>query len=348
MAKGKSGRKRINLALQGGGAHGAFTWGVLERFLQDPDLEICGISGTSAGALNGAALKAGFVAGGAEGARENLAWLWRQVSGVADLRLQSWMAPFGIAAVSQALEYSWPVAIGDAVSNVTSPYVYGPFYRNPLTDIVSQMDYDHVCNGVAPLLYICATRVRNGKIRVFSGDEIGPEAIMASACLPTVFQAVEMHDAETGQTEAFWDGGYTGNPALFPLFGKGLPDDIVVININPLERHDLPRTPKQIQNRINEISFNSSLLRELRAIEFVQRLIDSGRVPEGAMRRVRVHMVADDALMEKLSVATKLVPLPAVIATLYEAGQSAADRFLEMHKDKIGVESSVDLPEMFG
>ncbi|QFT59880.1 Patatin-like phospholipase [Sulfitobacter sp. THAF37] len=348
MAQGSGKKKRINLALQGGGAHGAFTWGVLERFLQDPELEICGISGTSAGALNGAALKAGYVAGGVEGARENLAWLWQQVSGMADLRLQSWMAPFGIGAVSQALEYSWPVAVGDAVSNITSPYVYGPFYRNPLTDIVAKMDYDNVCNGVAPLLYICATRVRNGKIRVFSGDEIGPEAIMASACLPTVFQAVEMYDAETGQVEAFWDGGYTGNPALFPLFDKGLPDDIVVININPLERHDLPRTPKQIQNRINEISFNSSLLRELRAIEFVQRLIDSGRVPEGAMSRVRVHMVADDDLMEKLSVATKLVPLPSVIATLYAAGQEAADRFLAAHRDKIGVESSINLPEMFG
>lgn len=341
-------KKRINLALQGGGAHGAFTWGVLDRFLQDPDLEICGISATSAGALNGAALKAGFVAGGAEGARENLAWLWQNVSGVQDLRLQSWMAPFGIGAVSQALEYSWPVAMGDAISNVTSPYVYGPFYRNPLTDIVSKMDYDKVCNGIAPLLYICATRVRNGKIRVFSGDEIGPDAIMASACLPTVFQAVEMHDAETGQTEAFWDGGYTGNPALFPLFNKGLPDDVVVININPLERHDLPRSPKQIQNRINEISFNSSLLRELRAIEFVQRLLDSGTVSEGAMSRIRVHMVADDTLMEQLSVATKLFPLPSVIATLFDAGKTAADRFLAEHKDMIGVDSSVDLREMFG
>ncbi len=343
-----AGKKRINLALQGGGAHGAFTWGVLDRLLQEPDLEICGISGTSAGALNGAAVKAGFVAGGAEGARENLAWLWRQVSGMQDLRMQGWMAPFGIAAVSQALEYSWPVAMAAAVSNVTSPYAYGPFYRNPLTDIVTRLDYDKVCNGIAPQLFICATRVRNGKIRVFSGDEIGPEAIMASACLPTVFQAVEMHDTETGQMEAFWDGGYTGNPALFPLFDKGLPDDVLVININPLERHDLPRTPKQIQNRINEISFNSSLLRELRAIEFVQRLLDSGKIPEGSMSRIRVHMVADDKLMEKLSVATKLVPLPAVIATLFEAGQAAAEGFLDAHKEKIGVESSVNLPEMFG
>ena len=180
-------KKRINLALQGGGAHGAFTWGVLDRLLQDDDIEICGISATSAGALNGAALKAGYVTGGNEGARENLAWLWEQVAGTNDIRMQDWMAPLGLGALSQAIEYSWPVAVGDVISNMTSPYSYGPFYRNPLTDIATKLDYDRVCNAVAPLLYVCATRVRNGKIRVFSGDEIGPEAIMASACLPMVF-----------------------------------------------------------------------------------------------------------------------------------------------------------------
>ncbi|NNK15845.1 MAG: patatin-like phospholipase family protein [Sulfitobacter sp.] len=341
-------KKKINLALQGGGAHGAFTWGVLDRLLQEDDIEVCGISGTSAGALNGAALKAGWVTGGAEGARENLNWLWEQVAGVSDLRMSAWMAPFGIGALSQAIEYSWPVAFADAVSNVTSPYNFGPFYRNPLTDIVDKFDYDRVCNGVAPLLYICATRVRNGKIKIFSGNEISPDAIMASACLPTIFKAVELHDPETGRAEAFWDGGYTGNPALFPLFNQELPDDLVIININPLERDDLPITPKQIQNRINEISFNSSLLRELRAIEFVQRLLDQGALEEGRMSRVRVHMIADDALMEQLSVATKLVPNPIVIATLKDAGQRAADQFLNDHKSKIGKESSVNLREMFG
>ncbi|MEW9921863.1 patatin-like phospholipase family protein [Marimonas sp. MJW-29] len=341
-------KKRINLALQGGGAHGAFTWGALDRLLRDPDIEVCGISGTSAGALNGAALKAGWVTGGAEGARENLAWLWEQVAGVTDLRMADWLAPLGVGALSRAIEYSWPVVVSDVVSNVTSPYAFGPFYRNPLTDIVSKFDYERVCNRVAPLLYICATRVRNGKIRVFSGDEISAESIMASACLPTLFQAVELYDSETGQKEAFWDGGYTGNPALFPLFNQNLPDDVVIININPLERDDLPVTPKQIQNRINEISFNSSLLRELRAIEFVQRLLDRGTIEEGTMSRVRVHMIADDVLMEQLSVATKLVPNPAIIAALREAGERAAEAFLEQHKDKIGTESSVDLREMFG
>ncbi|MCX7559854.1 patatin-like phospholipase family protein [Sulfitobacter sp. F26204] len=341
------GKIRINLALQGGGAHGAFTWGALDRLLQEDDIEICAISGTSAGALNGAALKAGMVAGGAEGARENLEWLWMQVAGVPDLDGTGWMAPFGVGALSQALEYSWPVAMADAISNVTSPYSYGPFYRNSLTDIVAKFDYDKVCNSVIPYLHICATRVRNGKIKVFSGAEISADAIMASACLPTLFKAVEIYDPQTKRIEAFWDGGYTGNPALFPFFDDRCPDDIVIININPLVREDLPITPKQIQNRINEISFNSSLLRELRAIDFVQRLLDEGAVEEHRMSRVRVHMIADDDLMEQLSVATKTIPNAAVIAKLKDAGTRAAERFLTEHKDKIGKKNSVDLREMF-
>ncbi len=341
-------KKRINLALQGGGAHGAFTWGVLDRLLEEDSIEICGISGTSAGALNGAALKSGMVLDGRRGAKDNLRWLWEQVAGVSDMRMTHWMAPFGVGAISRALEYSWPFTVAEAMTQIVSPYAYGPFYRNPLADIVGRFDYDRVCNSVAPLLFICATRVRNGKIRVFQGDDIGPDALMASACLPTLFQAVEIEDAETGQKEAFWDGGYTGNPALFPLFGQDLPDDIVIVNINPLERSEVPRTPQQIQNRINEISFNSSLLRELRAIEFVQRLLEDGTVSEGAMSRVRVHMIADDALMEQLSVATKLVPNPAVIGKLRDAGYAAAERFLATHLDKIGKEGSVNLPDMFG
>jgi NTE family protein len=340
-------KKRINLALQGGGAHGAFTWGVLDCLLQQDDIEICGISGTSAGALNGAALKSGMVANGRQGARDNLDWLWHEVAGVSDVNMSQWMAPFGVAALGKAIEHSWPVVMSDMVSNLTSPYAFGALYKNPLTDIVERFDYDRICDAVAPYLFVCATRVRNGKIRVFSGDEIGPEALMASACLPTVFKAIEMFDTETDQTEAFWDGGYTGNPALFPLFGGDLPDDIVIVNINPLEREELPVTPKQIQNRINEISFNSSLLRELRAVEFVQRLLDTGALNEGTMSRVRVHMIADDALMEQLSVATKLVPNPEVIRNLRDAGFKAAEGFLSEHKQDIGKKSSVDLPAMF-
>lgn len=347
MAKPKT--KKINLALQGGGAHGAFTWGVLDRLLCEEDIEISAMSGTSAGALNGAALKSGMIAEGRQGARDRLDWLWREVGARPELQMPQWMTPFSLSAVSQSLEYSLPVMAADFMSQAVSPYSFGPFYRNPLRPIVEKFNFDaiHTEGGPAPCLFVCATRVRNGKVRVFKDSEIGTDAILASACLPTLFQAVEVEDAETGMVEAFWDGGYTGNPALFPLFNTSLPDDIVIININPLERTDIPRTPQQIQNRINEISFNSSLLRELRAIEFVQRLLDDGRLPDGSMSRVLIHMIADDALMNELSVATKLIATPYTLAKLKEAGQAAADDFLTHNKDKLNVASSVDLVEMF-
>ncbi|WP_428925238.1 patatin-like phospholipase family protein [Marinibacterium sp. SX1] len=340
-------KKKINLALQGGGAHGAYTWGVLDRLLEEEELEIAGISGTSAGALNGAALKSGIVSGGRTGARENLDWLWSQMGAINEPGLSGWMDGFSPRRVANAIEFSPAYMMGETMSRLMSPYAYGPFYANPLRSVVEFFDYDKVCSRSDPALFICATKVRDGKIRVFSGDEISTEAILASACLPTIFKAVEIVDPVTGETEAYWDGGYTGNPALFPLFSRDLPQDIVVININPLERKELPVTPQQIQNRINEISFNSSLLREMRAIAFVQRLLDDGTMPEGRMRRIHMHMIADDALMNELSVATKLVPTPPVLAQLHAAGRASAEAFLEAHFDDIGQRSSVDMVDMF-
>jgi NTE family protein len=340
--------KRINLALQGGGAHGAFTWGALDRLLDEPGIEIAGMSGTSAGALNGAAVKAGLVQGSRAAAQDNLHWLWEQVGAITDPALAPWLAAAAPDAISAAIEASLPFAIADSIGRMISPYATGPFYTNPLERIVARFHYDKVCAGTGPVLAICATNVRSGKIRVFQGAEITPLSLMASACLPTLFRAVEIEDPTTGRTEAYWDGGYTGNPALFPLFAPDLPDDIVVVNINPLWRDEIPTSARAIQNRINEISFNASLLRDLRAIAFVQRLIEEGRMEEGRMKRVRVHMVSDDALMRQLSVATKIVPVPAVLHQLHEAGRAAADGFLRDHVDAIGKTGSVDLARMFG
>jgi len=341
-------RRRINLALQGGGAHGAFTWGVLDRLLEDETIEIAAISGTSAGALNGAALRAGLVTGGAEAARANLEWLWAQVGALGHALPDAWLNLLGPGLLAQALERSPAYLAFEAGAGVRSPYDTGPFYVNPLRSIVERFRYDEVCAVDGPPLHVCATNVRTGKIRVFTGAEIGVEAILASACLPTLFRAVEIEDPASGRLEAYWDGGYTGNPALFPLFEPALPPDIVIININPLHREEIPRTARQIENRINEIGFNTSLLRELRAIEFVQRLIEDGTVPEGRMKRVFVHMIADDALMNQLSVATKTVALPAIIAALKRAGRAAASDFLERHGAKLNECGSVELPRMFG
>ncbi|MDA7424315.1 patatin-like phospholipase family protein [Thalassococcus lentus] len=341
---------RINLALQGGGAHGAFTWGVLDRLLEEDGIEISAISGTSAGALNGAALKAGLVSGGSQDARENLDWLWSQIGALDEDSLPKWLEAFlpDPGVVSHSVEYALPYIWGEAAARMMSPYAWGALYENPLSRIVSEFDFGRVCSGEGPAFFVGATCVRDGKIRVFSGDQISVDAILASACLPTMFKAVELPDPLTGNTEAFWDGGYTGNPPLFPLFETAFPDDIVVININPMERRQTPRTPAEIRNRINEISFNASLLRELRAIDFVQRLLDEGAIQEGTRKRLRIHMIADDALMNDLSVATKTVPVPSLLLQLKQAGRRAAGDFLRDHKSDLGTRQSADLRAMFG
>jgi len=339
---------RINLALQGGGAHGAFTWGVLDRLLEEPEIEIAAISGTSAGALNGAAVKAGLTRNSRDLARDNLAWLWEQVGAVPDSRMLPWMDAVTPNAVSRMIASSLPFAMADTVSRMVSPYSSGLFYANPLRPIAEKFHYDEVCSQSGPAFHICATNVRSGKIRVFTGPEIGVDPILASACLPTLFRAVEIDDPETGRTEAYWDGGYTGNPALFPLFAADLPRDVLIVNINPLHREEVPVSARAIQNRINEISFNSSLFRELRAISFVQRLLAAGHLAPGAMKHVLVHMISDDVLMQQLSVATKLVAIPQVLEQLRRAGRRACTAFLDAHSGKIGRESSVDLEAMFG
>jgi len=340
--------KRINLALQGGGAHGAFTWGVLDVLLQDEDIEIAGITGTSAGAMNGAALKAGLLEGGREGARANLDWFWQQMGAAQVPGMDAWFAAVPPGLVSRAMEYSWPFMAADMMQRLTSPYAMGLLYEHPLRDIVDQFSFDQVCAEGGPKLFVCATNVRSGKARVFEGRAISTDALLASACLPTLFKAVNVFDETTGKTEAFWDGGYTGNPSLWPLYRRDLPEDVVIVNINPLRRDTLPVTPQQITNRINEISFNASLLSELRAVAFVQRLIEQGALSREEKREVKVHMIADDALMTRLSVATKSWPVASVLHHLKEAGQAAAKSFLSAHKADLNERGTVDLAEMYG
>jgi NTE family protein len=334
--------RRVNLALQGGGAHGAFTWGVLDRLLEEDDLEIAGISGTSAGALNGAALKAGLLAGGRVAAQKRLDRLWDQVGAIGDFRMIPWVQPWlpALRLWQDAAEAFLPVSPQGIAAQLYSPYALGQAWENPLDPVVRDLDFSRVCAASGPRLFVSATNVRTGKIKVFEGDRITPQALLASACVPTVFQAVEIGG------EAYWDGGYSGNPALFPLYEPDLPDDILVVSINPMRRDEVPDTPLEIQNRINEISFNASLLGELRAINFVRRLIAEGRMERGKMKEVRVHMIADDGLMNTLSATTKLSPSPRLLARLKAAGREAADRFLGDCGPLIGQEASLHLPDM--
>ena len=340
-------KRRINLALQGGGAHGAFTWGVLDRLLEEEEVEIAAISGTSAGALNGAALKAGMAMGGRQAARDNLDWFWGEISKIDDLSMVHWMTAFWPENIKRMMRAFSPAAALDGFTHIVSPYDYGPFYANPLRKLLESLHFEHICGPKGPALFVSATNVRTGKIRVFAGPEISSEALLASACLPTIFKAVEIFEPATGQTEAYWDGGYSGNPALFPLFAPALPKDIVIVIINPLRRETLPRSAAEIIDRINEISFNSSLISELRAINFVRRLIADNKVAPEAMKEVFVHMIADDALMNTLSADTKMLPTPGLLEELKAAGRRATAGFLRDHGDKLNRQGSVDLQALY-
>ena len=342
--------RQINLALQGGGAHGAFTWGVLDALLEDDDIEIAAISGTSAGALNGAAFKAGMQAGGREGAKASLDQLWEQVGNLDQARLAQLMfpgMPF-VAAVAEAVGEMFPFSPQGIAAQLVSPYAWGAAYSNPLDKIVRRLDFTQVCGTGGPNLFVSATNVRSGKIRVFSGDEVSPEVLMASACLPTAFQAVELTDPKTGVLEAYWDGGYAGNPAIFPLYNKELPEDVVIVSINPMRRDEVPKSAIEIQNRINEISFNATLLGELRSIEFVKRLIRQGKIEKGVMKQVLIHFISDEALMNDLTASSKVNPSSGLLLRLKAAGRTAAAAFLQGHRGDIGKRASIDLAGLFG
>jgi len=333
--------KTINLALQGGGAHGAFTWGVLDELLADERLDIEAISGTSAGAMNAVVLADGLMRGGVTGARYRLGAFWRRVSregagvGAAGEIVQNLMGFWHMPRVS-------PFAYFEQFATLVSPYGTNPLNINPLRDLVGRLiDFDRVRANDALKLFISATNVRTGKIRVFSGAEITADAVMASACLPYLFQAVEIDG------EAYWDGGYMGNPALFPFFTDTRSQDILLVQVNPLRRDEVPRTAQGIMERASEITFNASLLREFRAIDFVNRLMDEHRLDPKRYRRTRLHRIdAGDALAGH-SAASKLDTSWHFFRELHHAGRAAARAWLDENFDAIGARATLDLRAEF-
>ena len=331
--------KRVNLALQGGGAHGAFTWGVLDQLLADERLEIAGLSGASAGALNAVMVADGLARGGRDEARRRLGEFWRATSAGGDLpavqravadRLFS-MMPFAATPMQNWLE---------AMSHYFSPYELNPLNINPLKDLIERfVDFDAVRAGAVPV-FIAATNVHTGRLRIFSGDALSADAVMASAALPFMFRAVEIDGVP------YWDGGYMGNPAIFPFLHETDADDVLVVQINPVTRATTPRTSAEIVNRLNEITFNSALIAELRSMDFANQLIDNGRFPRGSShpyRKLHVHRIHLGGLGERLSAASKLKTDFDFLRLLYRAGRRAAHSFLEHHFDDIGERSTLDL-----
>ncbi|PWF43601.1 patatin-like phospholipase family protein [Massilia glaciei] len=333
--------KRIDIALQGGGTHGALSWGILDRLLEDRRLLIKGISGTSAGAINAVVLADGFSCGGGpDGARRALARFWRAVSDASYFSplkrtpLDRWLGRW-------SLDSSPVYILLQMAANMVSPYDLNPFNFNPLRLILRRLiDFERVRVCEALNLFISATNVRTGMARIFRRDELTVDMVMASAALPQLFHAVEIDG------EAYWDGGYMGNPALFPLIDESDPRDLVIIQINPMVRDGLPRTAAEITNRLNEITFNASLIREISSILLLKRVIDEENPEHVRYTETRLHRISADEALLQLGVSSKFNAEWDFLSYLHDVGYSAAERWIAANFDRIGHCSTIQMSSM--
>ena len=340
-ARRKPNTKPINLALQGGGAHGAFTWGVLETLLEDGRLTFQAISGTSAGAMNAVVLADGYDRGGPDEARAQLERFWRGVSedgaSVSSIdqffeRMFGAWRPFGFDTYGFI----------EQMSTLFSPYRLNPLNINPLRGLLAELvDFERVRQADSIQLFIAATNVRTGKIKVFTDGEITAEAVLASTTLPYLFQAVEVNG------EYYWDGGYSGNPPIWPFFDYPTSEDILLVQVNPIERHDLPRSSQEIMERVSEVTFNAALLKELRAIDFVNRLMEEHRLDPKRYRQNRLHRIDATEALIGYNAASKLDTDWDFLQTLRQAGNGAAKRWLAKNFDDLGERATLDLRAEF-
>jgi NTE family protein len=337
-------RKPVNLALQGGGSHGAFTWGVLDRLLEDDTLALDAISATSAGAMNAIVMAYGVSRGGPEGGREKLEAFWRGVSRKGRVWNPLPANPFaGWLAMTPFAAFANPAyLLQQSFSTYFSPYDF-PWDRNPLREVLEDVvDFGRLAgSNHATRLFIAATNVRTGKIEIFDNRRMTAAAALASACLPYLFRAVEIGG------EHYWDGGFMGNPAIFPLIYKGASRDVIVVHVNPIRRADVPKSAPDIGDRMNEISFNSPLMGEMRAIAFVQKLIEEGRLDEERYRSMLIHDIRDDPAMAAYGVDSKFSTDWGFLSELKELGRATASRWLETKAKHVGVKSTTPIRELY-
>lgn len=332
--------KIINMALQGGGAHGAFGWGVMDKFLEDGRVEVEGLSGTSAGSMNAVVYAYGKLKGN-DGARQALHDFWKAISD-AGQKFAIKKMPWDLGTVQKENPLQ---DMMKSMMSVLSPYQMNPMNYNPLREVLEQqVDFEELERSKLTKLFICATNVRTGKVKIFHTPEVTANVVLASACLPQVFQAVEING------EHYWDGGYMGNPVLYPLFYYTESRDVVILHINPIERPGPPTTSADIANRLNEITFNSSLIKELRSVYFVQQLLDNGWIKEehrDKLKYVLIHSVRADNAMSDLSSASKMSSDWAFLTMLRDRGRALATEWLQHNFEHLGVRSTVDLKREF-
>jgi len=335
-------KKRLNLALQGGGAHGAYTWGVLDRLLEEEDIHIEGISGASAGAMNAAILATGHTKGGRQGARAALEAFWHDVSNISSISALQFPPTFqDLMSGNFNLRHSLAYGAFDALTHAVSPYDLNPLNINPLRMVLERhVDTESLAQAKIKL-FIAATSVRSGRARVFHCHEVTPDALLASACIPSLFQAVIIDD------EPYWDGGYMGNPVIWPLIYNTDVSDVMLVQINPIFSPELPKTAYDINNRINEITFNSSLLAEMRAINFVSKLVKENKLDPNKYRDVRMHMLSADDVLKDLDASSKVNARWDFFLYLRDHGRAQMDAWLRAHKEHIGQEPTIDIQKTF-
>lgn len=327
----------VDLGLQGGGAHGAFTWGVLDRLLEESWLRFEGVSGTSAGAMNAVVMADGLAAGGPPQARVALEQFWRRVSNAALLSPLR-RGPIEILTGWWTLDYSPVFAALDIAARVLSPYDVNPLGINPLRQILADsVDFERLAR--APIkIFVTATNVRTGRGRVFRNADMTPDVLLASACLPTMFQAVEIDG------EPYWDGGYSGNPTMVPLIRECTSSDTILVQINPIERPGVPRSAREIHNRLNEIAFNSVLIKELRGAALLRKAADPGTDEGRVWAKMRMHRIASDVMLD-LGYSSKLLAEWGFFRMLFDEGRKAAQAFLDAHGKDLGRRSTLNVDE---
>ncbi len=338
----KPGVKHISVALQGGGSHGAFTWGVMHRLMSEPRLYIDGISGTSAGAMNAVVFADGFLKGKRQGAIDGLRVFWERVSRMSPIPR---MIPRGIPGLSDgwAVDNDPTFMMLDFMTRLMAPRQFNPLKLDPLGDLLRELvDFEQLRAHPEVKLFVTASNVRTCKSRIFRTPEITAATLMASACLPLLFEAVEVDG------EFYWDGGYLGNPAIYPLIHECESSDVVLVQINPLNRPDVPVTSRDILNRINEMTFNASLVREMHGFATISQLVESGALNDDRYVAVRFHEISAEAELADMGALSKMNTEPAFLNHLHQMGYEAADRWISENFDRIGWESTFNLMERFG
>jgi NTE family protein len=344
--KRKAADKTVNLALQGGGAHGAFTWGVLDRLLQEPRLPLEGISGTSSGAMNAVVLAHGLITGGRDGARAALTEFWtdiaRELPGTSRRKspFKEWHEPLGVEVRPSLRAFA-------SLTELLSPYQLNPLDLNPIRDLLERrIDFERLRAAKDIRLFISATNLHTGKVRVFTNPEITVQSLLASACLPSLHHAIEIDG------ESYWDGGYSGNPPVFPLIFNCRHPDILIVMLQPLRREEVPTTAEGIRSRQAELSFNTAFLREMRAIAMSKAQIDEGGwFPKGVLERrlsrLRIHMITAEEVMSKVAAGSHVNTSLSFVTALRDAGWMSAQAWLSAHFDDVGERTSVDLATLF-